>query len=110
METIQVENITVEPEASWHNRRGPAATVLPETLQTAEDFLDYFNVKYDPELVTTKRVQILRLYHAILERYDPPLTKEHHRKAVRIAYGSLAMGQELAFADMGCGDCSGCSV
>ena len=84
--------------------------VLPEHLQTAEDFLDFFKVQYDPEVVQTKRVQLLRLYHGVLERYDPPLTIEHYRKAVRIAYGSIKLGQELAFADMGCGSCSGCDV
>jgi len=42
--------------------------ILPG-LVSAEDFLEYFGVDYDPEVVRVARIQILKRFHDHLEAY-----------------------------------------
>lgn len=41
-----------------------------EELVSAEDFLDYFQVSYDPEVVQVHRLHILQRFHDYLARQD----------------------------------------
>jgi hypothetical protein len=79
-----------------------------EEFETAEDFLDYFGVGYDPVLVQTKRVQLLRLYQALMQKITPPLGVEDYRTSLDLAYRQLCHGRELGFAPSHCGDCHDC--
>lgn len=59
-------------------------------LESAEDFLDYFEVAYDPALVQVNRLHILQRFHDYLteagprheperrERYTQLLTRAYH--------------------------------
>jgi nitrogenase-stabilizing/protective protein len=44
-----------------------------ESLSSAEEFLEYFEVPYDPALVRVKRLHILQRFHDYLE--DPSLER-----------------------------------
>ena len=51
-----------------------------EELVSAEDFLDYFQVPYDPDVVRVNRLHILQRFHDYLARLDPlPETAEPRR-------------------------------
>ena len=39
-----------------------------ETLESAEDFLDYFGLEYDPSVVQVNRLHILQRYHDYLNQ------------------------------------------
>jgi hypothetical protein len=79
-----------------------------DSLETAEDFLDYFEVEYDQVLVQNKRIQLLRLYQQLLEKNAGNRTFATYRQALCTAYKQLSLGRELAFAGTGCQGCSSC--
>lgn len=80
-----------------------------EELATAEDFLDYFNIKYDIELVKTKRIQILRMYQKLLPNSSVQPSYEEYKQALCTAYKQITLGRELAFEGGGCHGCTECS-
>jgi nitrogenase-stabilizing/protective protein len=41
-----------------------------EELSSAEDFLDYFRIDYDPKVVQVNRLHILQRFHDYLEEAD----------------------------------------
>jgi nitrogenase-stabilizing/protective protein len=41
-----------------------------EELSSAEDFLDYFRIEYDPKIVQVSRLHILQRFHDYLEEAD----------------------------------------
>ena len=47
-----------------------------EDLVSAEDFLDYFEVPYDPAVVQVNRLHILQRFHDYLARQAPNLPPE----------------------------------
>lgn len=51
-------------------------------LSTAEDFLDYFGVTYDPTVVQVNRLHILQRFHDYLATHVPPETDEVGRAAL----------------------------
>ncbi|PJC87615.1 hypothetical protein CSW98_00360 [Vibrio sp. HA2012] len=77
-------------------------------LEHAEDFLRFFQIDFDPELVRVKRIQLLRLFHHILNSFSQPLQHQEYRKALKIAYRQLENGNELAFKASDCQGCSEC--
>ncbi len=77
-------------------------------LETAEDFLNFFDVDYDKGLVQRKRVQLLRLFQQILSRQDGSRSYSSYKQALCIAYKQLELGRELAFASSGCEGCTSC--
>jgi hypothetical protein len=79
-----------------------------DSLESAEDFLGYFEVEYDPVLVENKRIQLLRLYQQLLEKNAGNRTFTTYRQALCTAYKQLSLGRELAFAGTGCQGCSSC--
>jgi hypothetical protein len=80
-----------------------------EDLATAEDFLEYFNIQYDSELVKTKRVQILRMYQKLLPENGSFPSYEVYKQALCTAYKQISLGRELAFEGGGCHGCTECS-
>ncbi len=59
-------------------------------LEGAEDFLDYFAIRYDPHVVEVNRLHILQRFHDYLARIalppDEPGRREVHRNALCLAY------------------------
>jgi nitrogenase-stabilizing/protective protein len=77
-------------------------------LETAEDFLNFFDVEYDAALVVRKRIQLLRLFQQILDRCDGSQSYGAYKHALCVAYKQLELGRELAFANLGCDGCTSC--
>lgn len=54
-----------------------------EELSAAEEFLDYFNIIYEPSIVHVNRLHILQRYHDYLEQTKASMpTEENSRRAV----------------------------
>ena len=64
-----------------------------EELSSAEDFLDYFELEYDPKVVHVNRLHILQRFHDYLDHADNLPEEETPRRA---AYQSLL---KRAYAD-----------
>ncbi|SHO56806.1 nitrogenase-stabilizing/protective protein NifW [Vibrio quintilis] len=73
-------------------------------LETAEDFLNFFEIEYDVRLVQIKHIQLLRMYQKLLPSGEPGF--DQHKRALCVAYNQLARGRELAFEASGCQTCS----
>lgn len=67
-----------------------------ETLSSAEDFLDYFGVEYDPAVVHVNRLHILQRYHDYLNRPSTQLPSEDGPR--RLSYKTLLERAYLDFA------------
>jgi nitrogenase-stabilizing/protective protein len=52
-----------------------------EELSTAEDFLDYFGIEYDPSVVHVNRLHILQRYHDYLAHNPAPQDDESAARA-----------------------------
>ncbi|WED24083.1 nitrogenase-stabilizing/protective protein NifW [Vibrio sp. JC009] len=79
-----------------------------DSLSSAEDFLGYFQLDYDPQLIRTKRIQLMRMFHHVLNTFSEPLQHADYRKALKVAYRQLENGNELAFSASGCQGCTEC--
>lgn len=55
-----------------------------EELSSAEDFLDYFGVPYDPSVVHVNRLHILQRFHDYLARQAPVMPEDE--AAARTVY------------------------
>jgi nitrogenase-stabilizing/protective protein len=57
-------------------------------LESAEDFLDYFAIFYDPQVVQVNRLHILQRFHDYLGRYRDgrPPTRAEYRTSLALAY------------------------
>ncbi len=55
-----------------------------EELSSAEDFLDYFGVPYDPSVVHVNRLHILQRFHDYLARQVPQIPEDE--AAARAVY------------------------
>lgn len=81
---------------------------LLESLSTAEEFLDYFNISFDPQLVTHKRIALLRLFREELEQAPEPRGYKVYKRALLKAYSSLLFGHLPSVEEGGCGSCTEC--
>lgn len=52
-----------------------------EDLVSAEDFLDFFGISYEPSVVHVNRLHILQRWHDYLTRYPLPETDENAQHA-----------------------------
>lgn len=50
-----------------------------DELSSAEDFLDYFGIDYDPSVVHVNRLHILQRFHDYLGKVDEPAQDEQAR-------------------------------
>ena len=64
-------------------------------LRTAEEFLDYFGVTYDPTAMSVNRLRILKRFHDYIQGPSLPLTDDERRAT----YAAL---MEQAYADCLC--------
>ncbi|MEF1291557.1 nitrogenase-stabilizing/protective protein NifW [Vibrio sp. M260118] len=79
-----------------------------ESLTTAEEFLDYFNISFDPQLVTPKRIALLRLFRQELEQAPEPRGYKVYKRALLRAYRSLLFGNTPPLEGGVCGSCTEC--
>lgn len=79
-----------------------------EMLQTAEDFLDFFAVSYEPRLVKVNRINLLRLFNLNLAKKPSEPTWDDYQKALLRAYCLLENGVKAEFAKGGCHGCNEC--
>lgn len=67
-----------------------------EELSSAEDFLDYFSVEYQPEIVFVNRLHIMQRYHDYLSQAEDSLPSQEDEEALRTVYRTLL---ERAYQD-----------
>lgn len=71
-----------------------------EELSTAEDFLDYFGVAYEPAVVHVNRLHILQRFHDYLA-HNPcddgadDARRAHHRHFLALAYQDFTASDAL---------------
>ena len=51
-----------------------------EDLESAEDFLNYFELEYDPSVVQVNRLHILQRYHNYLAQSEEALPEDEEAK------------------------------
>lgn len=57
-----------------------------EELESAEDFLNYFNVEYDPHVVHVNRLHILQRFHNYIQQAKPTFPDgEEQQKDIYVA-------------------------
>ncbi|WP_394153687.1 nitrogenase-stabilizing/protective protein NifW [Vibrio maritimus] len=78
------------------------------SLSSAEDFLDYFGVSYDPEIMAPKRITLLRNFHRALASMPEPRGYLAYKKALNLAYRDLLIGNNLPLASSNCAHCNEC--
>lgn len=72
-----------------------------ESLESAEDFLDYFGLEYDPTVVHVNRLHILQRFHNYLAQEpetlptDDPATLEVYRRSLARAYQDFVESDAL---------------
>lgn len=60
-----------------------------EELSSAEDFLDFFEIEYEPKVVFVNRLHIMQRFHDYLEKAGDSLPLEDDEPAMRDAYKQL---------------------
>jgi len=74
-------------------------------LETAEDFLDYFSVDYDEEIVQRKHIPLLRLFQKLLA-CKTIANYETYQKSLNLAYKQILLGNEPMLNGGGCAGCT----
>lgn len=94
-------------------------------LQSAEDFLGFFEVTFDADFIRSRRIHLMRLFHANLhsqsktveeetgypeddETTTSKLSWQHYQDALSKAYCLLKHGVRPEFAASKCGSCCSC--
>jgi nitrogenase-stabilizing/protective protein len=60
-----------------------------EELSSAEDFLDFFNIDYEPKVVFVNRLHIMQRFHDYLEKSKASLPSEANKPALTEVYKQL---------------------
>lgn len=63
-------------------------------MTSAEDFLNYFNIDFDPTVVEVNRLHILKRFHDYLQRTDPT-DWEGYARNLRQAYQDFVTSDAL---------------
>ncbi|THF59375.1 nitrogenase-stabilizing/protective protein NifW [Pseudothauera rhizosphaerae] len=71
-----------------------------EELSSAEDFLDFFGVEYDPKVVHVNRLHILQRYHDYLAHNPAPegdedAARAHYRAFLERAYSDFTVSDAV---------------
>ena len=71
-----------------------------EELSTAEDFLDYFGIAYDPAVVHVNRLHILQRYHDYLANNPAPqgdddAARAHYQRFLELAYRDFTVSDAV---------------
>ncbi|MBD1390714.1 hypothetical protein IC617_14880 [Neiella sp. HB171785] len=77
-------------------------------LNSAESFLEFFNVSYQPAYLRPRRIRFMRLFRQELEKNHPPLDWNDYYQAVFRAYCLLERDVAIALSGGACGGCAGC--
>ncbi|AUL99852.1 nitrogen fixation protein NifW [Rhodocyclaceae bacterium] len=77
----------------------PLQDALAE-LSSAEDFLQFFEIEFDPAVVEVNRLHILQRYHDYLSHNPPPVSDDraaraHYRAFLQRAYHDFATSDAL---------------
>lgn len=67
-----------------------------DELVSAEDFLEYFSIEYEPSVVHVNRLHILQRFHNYLEEFDQMPESENE---LRIVYASLLLRAYTDFVE-----------
>lgn len=67
-----------------------------EELSSAEDFLDFFSIEYEPKVVFVNRLHIMQRYHDYLTSAEHSLPEDEGDAALRASYKQLL---ERAYQD-----------
>ncbi len=78
-------------------------------LASIEDFLGYFGVHYQSDIVMRQRIPLLRMFQALLAESEQALTYRAYQRALVKAYCAIIKGQRLPAHESHCGGCSGCA-
>lgn len=79
----------------------PEAEVIDlDDLESAEDFLEYFDVAYDTAVVHVNRLHILRRFHDYLARLEANggtagLSREDYRQCLLKAYSDFVLSDAM---------------
>lgn len=88
-------------------------------LERAEEFLEFFGVEYDPEVLRPRRVRLLKRYGmsvAMIDRITAPLTDEErlklHEEAIRGQWERLVLETVCAssYYAKKAGGCASCGT
>ena len=71
-----------------------------EELSSAEDFLEYFGIEFDPAVVQVNRLHILQRFHDYLANNpcadsDDAQRHAHHRRFLELAYRDFTTSDAL---------------
>ena len=68
-----------------------------DDLESAEDFLDFFGVAYDPAVVQVNRLHILQRFHDYLARLETKgePSREQFRLSLEQAYGDFVRSDAI---------------
>jgi len=68
-----------------------------DDLESAEDFLDYFGINYDPKIVIVNRLHILQRFHDYLGRHPvaSPQAFAEHRECLARAYADFVRSDAI---------------
>ncbi|NMG65431.1 nitrogen fixation protein NifW [Azoarcus indigens] len=71
-----------------------------EELSSAEDFLNYFGVDYDPAVVHVNRLHILQRFHDYLahnapEADDEDTVRAHNKRFLELAYQDFTVSDAV---------------
>lgn len=75
------------------------------SLESAEDFLDYFAIDYDDELVQRKHIPLLRMFQKLLS-CKTIANYETYQKTLSLAYKQILLGNEPMLNGGGCAGCT----
>lgn len=78
----------------------PTLDEAMEEMESAEDFLDYFGVAYEPAVVHVNRLHILQRFHDYIAKAGPPPEDEAGRRGMyadllRQAYEDFVLSDAL---------------
>lgn len=60
-----------------------------EELSSAEDFLDFFEIEYEPKVVFVNRLHIMQRFHDYLQSTDGAMPSDDNEPALRAVYTQL---------------------
>jgi len=74
------------------------------TLESAEDFLEFFEVDYDQDIVQRKHIPLLRLFQKLLS-CKTVADYGSYQKSLNLAYKQILLGNEPMLNGGGCAGC-----
>lgn len=76
-----------------------------EPLESVEEFLEYFSIDYDRQVVQSKHIPLLRLCRQLLSARKATDRFDDYRSALSTAYSQIALGRLPAINQSACATC-----